>query len=220
VSYVDSCKAAIARGIIVNTIHCGPESEGIEGKWKDGASLADGRFIVINQDARMADIPAPQDKKIAELNAKLNSTYIAYGAGGGAGKSRQEAQDANAAAAPAGAAVLAQRAASKSSANYSNAQWDLVDRAREKGFDIAKVKADELPEEMRKLSVDERKAFIGKKTAEREALQNELRSLAAERDKFVAGKLKETSKDNTLGKAVTSAVREQAAKKGVSFGNR
>ena len=67
VSYVTSCKAAIAKGIIVNTIHCGPEKEGIEGKWKDGAALADGRFLVINQDARIADIPAPQDKKIAGL---------------------------------------------------------------------------------------------------------------------------------------------------------
>ena len=220
VSYVSSCKSAIAKGIIVNTIHCGPEKEGIEGKWKDGAALADGRFIVINQDARIADIPAPQDKKIAELNGKLNSTYIAYGAAGAGGKLRQEAQDANAVSAPAGAAVLAQRAASKSGANYSNAGWDLVDRAKEKDFDISKVKAEELPEELRKLSVDERKAHIEKKTAEREALQKELRELAGARGKFVAEKMKEQSKDNTLGKAVTGAVREQAAKKGVTFENK
>src|SRR5436190_7812027 len=32
VSYVESCKGAIAKGIIVNTIHCGPEQAGIEGK--------------------------------------------------------------------------------------------------------------------------------------------------------------------------------------------
>ncbi len=217
VSYVTSCKAAIAKGIIVNTIHCGPEKEGIEGKWKDGAALADGRFLVINQDARIADIPAPQDKKIAELNAKLNSTYIGYGAAGVAGKARQEAQDSNAAAAPSGSAVLASRAASKSSANYSNAHWDLVDRAKQKDFDFSKLKDAELPEEMRKLSADERKAFVAKKTAERESLQKELGGLATEREKFVAEKMKEKGKDNTLGVAVTKAVREQASKKGVVF---
>jgi len=217
VNYVDSCKGAIAKGIIVNTIHCGPEQEGINGKWKDGAALADGRFLVINQDARMTNIAAPQDKDIVILNGKLNSTYIAYGSAGGAGKARQEAQDANAAAAPAGSTVLATRAASKSSANYSNARWDLVDKAKEKDFDISKLKDEELPEELRKLSLEERKAFVAKKTAEREALQKELGALATAREKFVAEKLKEKGKDNTLATAVTGAVREQASKKGVVF---
>jgi hypothetical protein len=220
VNYVDSCKGAIAKGIIVNTIHCGPEQEGIEGKWKDGAALADGRFLVINQEARIADIPAPQDKAIAELNSRLNKTYVAYGAAGHEGKQRQEAQDSNAAAAPSGKAVLAARAMSKASANYSNAQWDLVDRAREKDFDISKVKTEELPEELRKLSIEGRKEFIARKTAEREALQKELQELTATRGKFVAEKMKETSKDSTLGAAVTDAVREQASKKGVVFEKR
>ncbi len=217
VNYVESCKGAIAKGIIVNTIHCGPEKEGIEGKWKDGAALADGRFLVINQDARMTSIAAPQDKDIAVLNGKLNSTYIAYGRAGGAGKARQEAQDANAASAPAGSTVLATRVASKASANYSNSSWDLVDRAKAKGFDISKLKDEEMPEEMRKLNAEERKTFIAKKTAEREALQKELGALATAREKFVAEKMKEKGKDDTLGVAVSKAVREQASKKGVVF---
>ena len=217
VSYVESCKASIAKGIIVNTIHCGPEQEGIEGKWKDGAALADGRYLVINQDARIAHIAAPQDKDIAVLNGKLNSTYIAYGHGGFAGKARQEAQDANAADAPGGSTVLATRVASKTGANYYNGGWDLVDRAKEKDFDISKLKDEELPAELRKLSADEKKAFVAKKTAEREALQKELGALATAREKFVAEKMKAAGKDNSLGAAVTGAVREQASKKGVVF---
>ena len=217
VSYVESCKAAIAKGIIVNTIHCGSEQEGIDGKWKDGAALADGRFLVINQDARVAHVPAPQDKAIAELNAKLNSTYIAYGAAGADGKQRQVAQDANAASAPGGAAILSMRAASKASANYSNSAWDLVDRAKAKDFDISKLKAEELPEEMRKLTVEERKAYLEKKTTERAELQKALKEQADAREKFVASKMKEAGKDDTLAVAVTSAVREQASKKGVVF---
>jgi post-segregation antitoxin (ccd killing protein) len=217
VNYVESCKGSIAKGIIVNTIHCGPEQAGIDGKWKDGAALADGRFLVINQDARMTNIAAPQDKEIAELNSKLNSTYIAYGRAGGEGKARQEAQDANAASAPAGSTVLASRVASKTSANYSNSAWDLVDRAKDRDFDISKLKDEELPEELRKLGAAERKEFIAKKTTEREALQKDLGALATAREKFVAEKMKETGKDTSLGAAVTLAVREQASKKGVVF---
>ena len=217
VSYIESCKGAIAKGIIVNTIHCGPEKEGIDGKWKDGATLADGRFLVINQDARIADIAAPQDRKIAELNSKLNSTYIGYGAAAPVAKARQEAQDANAASAPGGSTVLAQRALTKSSANYSNAGWDLVDRAKQQDFDVSKLKDEELPEELRKLGAEERKDYIAKKTSEREALQKELGTLAKEREKFVAERMKEKGKDSMFDKVVTTAVREQASKKGVVF---
>lgn len=217
VKYTVACKAAISKGIIVNTIHCGSESDGISGMWKDAAAMSDGRFLIINHNAQVAAIPAPQDKDIAELNTKLNTTYVAYGAKGADGKSRQIAQDANAAAAPAAPEVMAKRAASKASANYSNSGWDLVDRCKEKNFDITKVAEEELPEEMRKLSVEERITYVEKKRTEREELQKKLSTLAVERDKFVAEKQKELSKNPTLASAVTTAVREQAEKKGVSF---
>ena len=217
VKYTAACKSAISKGIIVNTIHCGSESDGISGMWKDAAAMSDGRFLIINHNAQVAAIPAPQDKDIAELNTQLNTTYVAYGAKGGEGKSRQISQDANAAAAQAAPEVMAKRAASKASANYSNSGWDLVDRCKEKNFDITKVAEAELPEEMRKLSVEERKTYVEKKRTEREDLQKKLSTLAVERDKFVAEKQKEQSKDPTLASAVTTAVREQAEKKGVSF---
>lgn len=54
VNYADACKAAIARGIIVNTIHCGSEAEGVNGKWRDGAEL------------RPEDLPEPMQKMSAE----------------------------------------------------------------------------------------------------------------------------------------------------------
>jgi hypothetical protein len=217
VRYQSSCKAAISKGIIVNTIHCGEEGEGLSGQWKDAAALADGKFLIINHNATVAAVTAPQDKEIAELNTKLNGTYLAYGVSGGESKQRQAVQDANAAAAPASATVVAQRALTKASANYLNSTWDLVDRSKEKDFDLSKVKDQDLPEEMRKLNAEERKDYLVKKTAERAELQKRIGDLAKARDSYVAGKLKEQSPDSTLGKAVTGAVREQAAKKGVTF---
>jgi len=217
VNYKTSCKSAIEKGIIVNTIHCGPEDEGIRGMWKDAAAMSDGRFLIINHNAVAATIPAPQDKAIAELNSKLNDTYIAYGAKGGEGKQRQIAQDGNALSAPAAAEVLAKRAYSKASGNYSNATWDLIDRAKEKDFDVKKLAESELPDEMKKMTPEERVAFVEKKKTERTELQAKLKTLAEERDKYVTEKSKAEAKESTLGKAVSTAVREQAAKKGVTF---
>ena len=217
VNYKTSCKSAIEKGIIVNTIHCGDEQEGIRGMWKDAAMMSDGRYLIINHNATTVSIPAPQDKAIAEMNTKLNDTYISYGAKGDEGKTRQIAQDANAASAPSGGSVLAQRAASKASANYGNATWDLVDRSKEKGFDLKKLSEAELPAEMKKMSPEERAAYVEKKRTEREELQKQLKSLADERDKFIAEKSKSEAKESTLGAAVSTAVREQAEKKGVKF---
>jgi hypothetical protein len=151
------------------------------------------------------------------LNTKLNGTYISYGAFGGVGRARQEVQDSNAASTPAAPAVVAQRVASKASANYRNAEWDLVDRSKEKDFDLAKLKNEELPEEMRKMTLEEKKEHLAKKTTERGELQKRIADLAKDREKYVAEKSKADSKENTLGKAVSTAVREQAAKKGVTF---
>jgi len=68
VNHAKSCKDAIERGIIVNTIHCGDLAAGVNGKWKDGATLADGKFMTIDTNAQIVHVDAPQDKEIATLN--------------------------------------------------------------------------------------------------------------------------------------------------------
>lgn len=42
VDYRVSCKKAIESGVVVNTIHCGNYQQGVSGKWKHGAELAEG----------------------------------------------------------------------------------------------------------------------------------------------------------------------------------
>ncbi len=64
VDYSKACKDAIAKGVIVNTIHCGGHQEGINGKWQAGALLADGSYMSIDHNARVAHIASPFDKDI------------------------------------------------------------------------------------------------------------------------------------------------------------
>lgn len=217
VNYAESCKAAIAKGIIVNTIHCGPEAEGIATKWQDGALLADGKYMVIDQNRAVVHIEAPQDMELAKLGSELNQTYLAFGASGRAAAERQSLQDRNAMAlAPASGAVV-QRAVTKASANYQNASWDLVDAAKDTSFKLEEVKPADLPAEMQKMTEAERKEFIEKKARDRAELQAKIQTLNAEREKYVAAQMKQNAATNTLDVVVTTAVREQAAKRSFKF---
>lgn len=211
-----SCQSAIAKGIIVNTIHCGSESQGIAEHWNQGALLADGKYLVIDQNQAIVHIEAPQDKEIVKLNEELNKTYISYGKEAPMAKARQVAQDDNAAAkAESGAQV--QRAISKASSNYCNSGWDLVDACKQKDFDITKVKEADLPEEMKKMNVEERKTYLKKKMAEREGIQKQVLALNKEREAYVATQRKESAKTDTLDTAMTKALRSQAEKKGIAW---
>jgi hypothetical protein len=217
IAYADSCKAAITKGIIVNTIHCGREAEGINTKWQDGALLADGKYMTIDHNRAVAHFEAPQDKELAQLSVELNRTYLAYGSKGQLAASRQSAQDKNAASLPAASGAVAERAVAKASVNYANADWDLVDAAKRKDFKLDQLKTEELPSELQQMNETERKTFIETKTKKRAELQSKIKQLSTEREKAIAAHMKQNSATNTLDAAMIGAIREQAAGRQFKF---
>lgn len=198
------------KGIVVNTIHCGGE----EPTWRQGAVLAQGDHFVINHNAAIAYVPAPQDAELARLGEKLNHTYLGYGAQGRARKELQMKQDQQAARAAPSAAVS--RTVSKSSGLYTNSEWDVVD-AKKGGKKVEELADDELPEEMRGLTKEEKKAFVAKKEQEREAIQARIRTLSAEREKFLAEQQKSAPAEETLDTAVVKSVKAQGERKAFKF---
>ena len=213
VDYRESCKAAISKGIIVNTIHCGSISAGVSGKWKDGADLADGKFMCINQNKQVVHITAPQDKELARLSGELNKTYVAYGVRGRAGRENQYAQDSNAAGvAP---SVAAERAKTKASHSYRNASWDLVDAVEEGKVKLEDVKKEDLPKEMQEMDPAARQAYVETQTKKRAEVQAKIQDLSKARDAYIAEERKKLSEkgEDTLDAAIITAVREQAQRK-------
>ncbi|MCP4614128.1 MAG: VWA domain-containing protein [Planctomycetes bacterium] len=216
VDYRKACKAAVAKGIVVNTIHCGSTKVGIDGKWKDGAVLADGQYLNIDQSRKTIHVSAPQDKQIAELGIKLNDTYVAYGQKGNEYFERQKAQDSNAAIASKQAALG--RAMTKSSLHYRNESWDLVDAVNTNKIKLDDIKEEDLPEKMKKMDKEERKNYIEGQAKQRVTIQQRIRELNEQRKKYVAEEMKkQQSQGDTLGSAVIKAIRDQAKEKNFSF---
>lgn len=222
VSYKDACKAAIEKGITVNTIYCGPEAQGISTGWQAGAQLADGSFLSIDQNRRVAAVKTPFDQKLAQLSSEINKTYLTFGRAAvrkGAAKRQLKADQAAKTAAPAAAA---ERASFKGRSQY-RAAADLLDAIKNGKVKLKDVKEAELPKELQKKSLVEKQAILNKKGKERTRIQNEIRTLAEQRKKYIADlqkKQAEGSKANTLDVAIIKSVRGQAARKNFKFGEK
>ncbi len=215
VKFVKSATQAKDKDVVVSTIFCGNYEEGIETHWKKGATLTGGRYLNINQNQKTVYIESPYDDQIIELNKKLNKTYIVYGQKGLEMQTRQSTQDANAMGYSKSNYV--NRSVSKSSKNYSNKHWDLVDQSQEKDFDISKIKEKYLPEEMKKMDKKQREEYILLKQKEREKIKAEINPLDAKRRKYVAEERKKSAVKNTLDEVMLKAVRELALEKNYTF---
>jgi hypothetical protein len=213
--YTKTVPEAIRADIVVNAIYCGKPSAEEEQTWREVAKLADGSYTVIDIDGGAITIATPMDEEMSRLNEALNKTYVAFGRHGREGLEKQKEQDRNSEA-NGGASNGAQRAEAKSSGVYNNSSWDMVDACKAKDFKLEDVKDEDLPENMKKMSMDERKAHLAAMQAEREKIQKEVQAKALERQKFIDAEIKSKglTQDKAFDEAVRKMVREQAAKKG------
>ncbi len=215
ISYIKSCKNAIRKGIIVNTIHCGSYQAGVFGKWKHGADLADGSYMNINHNKTMVHIKTPYDSKILKLGTYLNSTYIPYGSFGKTYKSRQMKQDSNAM--KSGTQVLVERSISKASGNYVNNSWDLVDAIKNKKLNIDNISKKALPKNMQAMSPQQQKHYIKRMYTERTKLQKQINKLQKQRRVYIAKQRKKDAKTDSLDEAMIKSIKDQAKKKNYKF---
>ena len=215
VSYELACGAAKEKGVVVNTIYCGDLNDGIALSWKRGADLTGGTFMTIEQNSKTVYVPTPYDDQIAALNDKLNATYVYYGASGEYRKEQQILQDENAASY--GLANIAERSFCKSSHAYKNSSWDLVDAAKDNEKVIAETKSDDLPTEMRTMTIEQRKVYIKQKSEERTKIQVEIQSLNKKRLEYIFKNTPQSSKDKMLDASMMKAIREQGGAKNLKW---
>jgi hypothetical protein len=216
VRFAGACAQAIARGIMVDSIYCGDPADEIAPGWREVARLADGQFAAIDHQNGTLAIASPFDVRLAELGAALNTTYIPYGSAGLAGQSNQATQDQNAKTMNSNAA--AERALCKSGAQYQ-CTWDLVDACRSGQLKLESVKAEDLPEDLRKLSRAELQDRLDECFAKRTSLQQEIAELGRQRQAFIAAEMVKNALDpsKSLDAVLRGAIREQASAKGFQF---
>ena len=208
---------AAGKGITVNTIYCGTDNDGDAAGWRDVASLTNGLYAAIDQNAAaVANIATPMDAELIQLNDELNDTFIAYGEDGARYRRNQVAQDANAGAMSSAAA--ASRTVAKAGALYDSSHWDMV-AAYEEGADIEAFETENLPEPLQEMSVEEREAFVAEQSAKREALRARITDLDRQRRDYIeeARASQSDAEPAALDRVLTDGLRTQAEAKGFTF---
>ena len=205
---------AVRKNMIVNTIQCGNEN-GTKEVWQSIALRGEGKYFAIAQDGGVQAISTPYDTKLADLAAKLGKTYVTYGA-----KDKRDSQVHAQAVSEsritmdASMGAQAERAVNKA-VNSFQYDGDLVQDVENEAVKIEDVKTENLPEDMQKMSVSERKKVIEKRIEERKAIRAEILSLSKQRDEYVATERAKRGSKNGFDTAVAQALKEQLAKKGI-----
>ncbi len=213
VNYESACGDARAKGVIVNTIHCGSYQEGINGSWKSGAMIGGGDYMAIEQNRRTVYIETPYDDRINACGVQLNRTYVYYGVNGNSKKEAQEVEDVNAESYS--VSNLASRNSMKVSKFYKTSSWDLVDAMADSTVIVGEVNKKTLAPELQKKTDAELKAYVQDQAKKRAVLKKEIATLNIKRGEYIAKQNKAEGTD--LQSSMVNAVKKQAKAKNYSW---
>jgi Mg-chelatase subunit ChlD len=225
VKYPDACQLAARKGIIINTVRCGGNAQ-TEKIWKEIADLAEGTYVSLAQSGGMAEISTPFDDDIAKIDRELRGTTVFYGDGLRRTAARRALEKTEATLAEAPAEAVADRAlyviATPSGAEGGGsfgavAGADLVTAYEGGKVDLEKIKESELPDELKKMSTDERKAYLDRQVAHRKALREKLEQLNKKRGAFIDAQMKKGPARDAFDEKVIGTIRDRAAKIGVTY---
>ncbi|MFN0133754.1 MAG: vWA domain-containing protein [Phycisphaerales bacterium] len=218
--YLDTCSAAIAHGITINTIQCGGQTDTTP-IWQEIARKTDGEYLAIEQSGGMTAVATPFDEELAKLGRDLEGTVVAYGNREelAAQTIKMDMAVANSTAPAASPEASAERAcykASEAGASSLTGRNDLVQACIDGKIEAQTIADDQLTDEMKKMTPEERAKFIEAKIEARKQCQARIAELGEKRQLFIKDKVGE-SKDS-FGQAVRDTLAKQAARVGIKYG--
>jgi hypothetical protein len=212
VSFATACAEAKRKGVIVNTIYCGPKDQGIRENWNLGAECGGGSFTNIDQNAQPLSIPTPYDSTIITLKEKLNETYIVYGVSGRQLYNSMLQADTLAIYNLVDPTKLSNYIVVKSNRQLnSNPDWDLVDALRKNANIIDTLDMKTLDDSLKNKNRSELKKIVETTGAERKRIQDRIAELSLKQEKFIKTE-KEKQKTNepqTLESEIERIIRDQ-----------
>jgi uncharacterized protein YegL len=210
VKYPVSCEAAVKKDIIINTIQCGTLAETTP-VWQDIARKGEGRFVQIAQTGNMVSIESPVDAELAKLNTEMAATVVPYGDVRLQTEVSSKASLA-ARAAPAAAADRMMYMRVNEEGKAVSGRGDLVADVTNGTVQLAEVKPEDLPADLRDKTPAEREALIQQNAQKRDELQTQIAELLRQRQSHIdaeKARLAEQGRGDAFDDQVARIVQEQ-----------
>jgi Mg-chelatase subunit ChlD len=212
VKYPETCKLAVARDIIINTVQCGNHAE-TRKYWQEICRLAEGSYVQIDaHGGPIVAVATPFDADLAKINGEISRTTLVFG-----NREEKRAGEAkktsNAALAPAAAADRAAYYARKGAATT----YDLLTNVQNGTVKLESLKEEELPPEMQKMTREEQQKFLKDLESKRKDLSEKALELDRKRSAFIAKKQSEDTKNrarDSFDNQVLQILQRQAARNG------
>jgi Mg-chelatase subunit ChlD len=208
VKYPETCKKAVEKGIIINTIQCGGNEETTKA-WKDIATKSEGSFVAIPQNGGVVVRNTPFDPFLAALNTEVGKTVLVWGDA----KDQADGLAKNNALRELSASAGAERVAYQAK-NAQAATYCLLDSMKRGRVKLEDLKPEQLPENMRKMDAKQQKAYLSELDEKREKINKQVIELDKMRSAWIAKKQAAEAKKGTAGfdGQVLEIMRNQAKK--------
>lgn len=187
VAYDKTCELAATQGIIINTIQCGAMAQTTP-IWQEIARSAEGEFFQIEQSGGVQAIATPFDAELAELGATLGATWYRYGSAGELADGDARRERAGRLNELAAGEAAADRAAYLAMA--APVGRDLIDDVHEGIVDLADLEAEQLPEVMREMTLEQRQAYVAEQATIRSQAQEKIQALSEQRSAYIQEELR------------------------------
>lgn len=220
VKYPVSIQAAVAKGILVNTIQCGNDRNTLS-KWQTMASLGKGHFFNVAQDGNAVAMSTPFDEELASLSSEMDSTRLYYGTADErkVKKMKQDATDKlNRSASLESRARRGMFNASKSGKKNQIGDGDLVEDITSGRTDLSSVAEENLPELIRAMPAAEQQRLITETAEKRAKLESKIAAVAKKRSAYMRQEMEEReSSADSFDDQLVGALRAQAKEKGLDY---
>ena len=211
VPYLESARIAAKRGIFINTIQAGVDTN-TRYAWQEIARFGQGHYSAIAQDAQTTTIATPYDQDLQHLNRDLGQTIIPYGSEDirGAVMNKQSASESMAA--PSMSDRLSYNAKTGRSVQGGG---DLLDEMKSKRVNRESVRKDQLPAALQSMPKPELDKYVATQSAKRAKIQGKINELVKKRDIYIASKSKNIGSE--FDQEIVRSLKTQAAKVGIKY---
>jgi len=220
IKYPETLKLALGKGIKINAIQCGRDTN-TTSNWQQIASLGQGAYFQVEQAGSAIAIATPFDRELAKLSATLDDTRLYFG-----NKEEKERQQNKVAASrklhlESSEESLARRATfntSKSGDRNFLGENELIDAISSGRVELSAIDKDNLPAAMQSMAPEEQKNLIEAKAKQRTELRQDIQQLAEKRDNYLKKEVaKAGGEKESLDNKIYSAIRKQSEEKGLIY---